>query len=178
MNGRDSSALRDRSVVWIADWAALWGAAELPGRVRLTVSARMRTTLGRCHPERAEVRIASFLLDASESLLREVVCHEVAHAAVHELHGRAARPHGREWKALMRTAGYEPRVRFPAGLLAELPAPARNRGIVWEHRCPVCHAVRVAGRPVRQWRCGRCHGVGLSGEVVIERRSSPGDGAR
>jgi predicted SprT family Zn-dependent metalloprotease len=138
----------------------------------------MRTTLGRCHPERAEVRIASFLLDASESLQREVVCHEVAHAAVHELHGRAARPHGREWKVLMRAAGYEPRVRFPAELLAQLPAPARGQRIAWEHRCPVCHAVRLAGRPVRQWRCSRCLGAGLPGEVVIERRSGLEDGAR
>ena len=168
---RDSSGLADRSTGWIAEWAALWDALELPGRVRVTASSRLRTTLGRCHPETAEVRIASFLLDAPESLLREVVCHEVAHAAVHVLHGRGPRPHGLEWKALMRTAGYQPRVRFPAGLIADLPRRAGNRRVVWEHRCPVCHAVRTAGRPVREWRCARCRGAGLAGKVLIERNS-------
>jgi len=34
-------------------------------------------------------------------LKREVVCHEAAHRVVWDRYGRAARPHGAEWRALV-----------------------------------------------------------------------------
>jgi predicted SprT family Zn-dependent metalloprotease len=42
-----------------------------------------------------------------------VLCHELAHLAARERHGDRIRPHGPEWKALMRAAGYEPKTRLP-----------------------------------------------------------------
>lgn len=105
----------DHYAEWLANWAAIWGVPDLPSRVRIVFSQRLRRALGRCSPRTGSIRLNPGLLDAAPEALREVVCHEAAHAAVWLLHGRSARPHGREWKDLMRRAGYEPRVRWAAG---------------------------------------------------------------
>ena len=153
----------------LAGWAHTWGMSGLERRITIRVSSRLRTSFGRCVPARGEVRIASFLLDASRSLLGEVLCHETAHAAVYLRHGGRVRPHGTEWRALMRAAGFEPRVQLPRDALAALPKRAQRARRLWEHRCPVCHAAQFAGRPVRQWRCAPCRAAGLDGELVISR---------
>ena len=163
------------SGVWqplVAEWAARWGTPGLESRLSVEVSTRMRTSLGRCAPALTQLRIASFLLAAPSNLIREVLCHEAAHAAVYELHGSGVRPHGSEWKQLMRLAGYLPRVRIPTAELEALPAAVRRARVLWEHRCPVCQMVRMAGRPVRGWRCARCLGAGMRGELVISRSSA------
>jgi len=108
----------------VARWAATWQRPGLERRLHISFSTRMTRSLGRCHPERGVIRLASWLRDAPASLLAEVLCHEVAHVATWELHGRACRPHGAEWRALMRAAGFEPRVRLPAELV---PSAVRAR---------------------------------------------------
>ena len=99
----------------------------------------------------------------------EVLCHELAHVAAYELHGRRHRPHGPEWAALMQAAGFEPRARarLTHDVSALLVAP--RRGSQYEHRCPVCRAVRFARRPVRQWRCVACITAGLDGHLLISK---------
>jgi len=43
------------------------------------------------------------LLQANgEAFIRRTVPHEVAHLVVHQMHGCATRPHGKEWKEVMR----------------------------------------------------------------------------
>ena len=153
----------------LAPWCRRWGVPGLQHRLRITVSRRLRMSLGRCDPVRGEVRIAAFLLDAPASLVREVLCHEAAHVAVAELHGRSARPHGREWRVLMRSAGFEPRVRLRVDGLVRLPRRARQARATWEHHCPVCDLSRLARRPVPQWRCAACREAGLEGELVVTR---------
>lgn len=159
-------------LAWARDCCSIWGVPGLEAILDIRVSQRMRTSLGRCRASSGEIRIASFLLEAPESLVREVVGHEVAHAAAVELHGSGVRPHGPEWKALMSAAGLEPRVRLPAVDLGRLPARARRARVVWEHRCPVCQMQRLAGRPVRQWRCAACREAGLNGALVITRTTA------
>ena len=112
------------------------------------------------------------LSDGRPTLLEEVLCHELAHAAVHRLHGRRAKPHGPEWKALMVKAGHEPRVRVLEND-PRLPADFNRPRPRWEHRCPVCQVKQLAGRPVRQWRCLRCRKAGRSGKLEI-RKVLPG----
>jgi predicted SprT family Zn-dependent metalloprotease len=73
----------------------------------------MSRSLGRCALRTGDIRLNARLLDGPEAALLEVACHEAAHAASYILHGPKARPHGREWKALMRAAGYQPIVRWP-----------------------------------------------------------------
>ncbi len=152
---------RDR----LAEWATSWGVSGLEQRLAITFSGRFRSSLGRCAPARGEIRLASYLLTGPTELLLEALCHEAAHAAAYSLHGGRVRPHGPEWRELMRTANYEPRARVPASLLPEhFPASAR-----WSHRCPVCQASRVAHRKMTRWRCASCRRLGLRGELVIAK---------
>jgi predicted SprT family Zn-dependent metalloprotease len=148
---------------------SVWGVPDLEIRVRVQVSHRLRVSLGRSLPAKGVIRIAAFLLDGPHPLLREVLAHEAAHVAVHILHGKRVRPHGPEWRSLMRRAALEPRLRVPIDEIdvgAPMTSPRRR---TWEHRCPVCHVRRVAARPVRRWRCAACRAAGLEGELVIRR---------
>ena len=131
----------------------------------------MRASLGRCHPADGRVRLNPALFDEPEALLREVVCHEAAHVAVYLLHGNFARPHGREWKELMVKAGFEPRVRMNPAVLSQKFQRAVRPRFVYQHRCPVCGASRVARRPVHRWRCRACRESGLEGALEISSRS-------
>lgn len=165
---------------FIRGWARTWGVAGLELRVRIELSRRMSRALGRCIPSQGLVRLNAHLLDGPRELLIEVLCHEVAHVAAHELAGKKRhRPHGRQWAALMRAAGFAPHVRMdvnsgPHGAFLRSLTPRSRKqrsGARYEHRCPICQVYRMARRPVRQWRCAACVRAGLDGELVITRRS-------
>lgn len=157
-------------------WLDAWNIPELAARARVEWSPRLTRSLGRCYPERRLIRIATHVGEADKEtgLLDEVLCHELAHLAAFELHGPHVRPHGAEWKALMRAAGYEPKTRLktPPGI----PPPSVTRrpkrrapSYLYVHRCPVCHRYRVARRLMKGWRCASCIQSGLTGELVITR---------
>ena len=129
----------------------------------------MRVSLGRCLASQGEIRIAQFLLNGPPGLLEEVLCHEVAHAAAAAKFGARIRPHGTEWRDLMRDAGFEPRTRIPDTELPHDTLAATRRRVFWRHRCPICEASRIAGRPVRGWRCAKCLAAGLGGQLDIRR---------
>jgi predicted SprT family Zn-dependent metalloprotease len=155
----------------IGAWAALWGLPGLERRVDVRFSDRLHTSLGRCVPSRGLVRMNRRLLELQPRLLEEVLCHELAHVAVFERYGHLCRPHGPEWAALMRAAGFTPRVRARLGHDVErVVAPEPKRRPLYEHRCPVCQAARLACRRVPQWRCAACLRAGLDGRLVIEKR--------
>jgi len=154
---------------WIRDWQLRWGVSDLADRVRIEPGPRLRRALGRCHAARGLIRIHPALFEEPEAFLREVVCHELAHVAVHRLHGSAPRPHGREWAALMRAAGYEPRARVPVSQLPAAMRVATTPRRRWCHTCPVCGATRTAGRPVYRWHCRPCWEAGLGGRLEIRR---------
>lgn len=153
-----------------------WELGAPPSDLKITVSTRLRTSLARCLPERPEIRLAAFLVEGPSPLLREVLCHELAHLVTHTRFGKAVKPHGAEWRALMRQAGFEPRVQIPTG--RPRPASARTKPAsskkppLWAHRCPVCQMTRMAHRRVPQWRCASCLEDGLDGQLVIERVES------
>jgi SprT protein len=155
---------------WLARWSQLWGRPGLETRVTVRFSERLRRALGRCLPATGEIRLNARLLTGPEPLLLETLCHELAHVAVHEGHGPSARPHGPEWAALMQTAGFAPRARaqLSEDVRSVIAAPNQRR-FTYEHRCPVCHAARIARRPVRGWRCVACLRSGGSGRLVITR---------
>lgn len=104
---------------WIRHWSQLWTLPHLPQSLRIEFSLRIRRSLGRCYPSKGVIRLNQRLLDGPEEFLREVVCHEVAHIAVHLVHGNSRRPHGPEWAGFMRAAGYVPRARLPMECLPE-----------------------------------------------------------
>lgn len=161
----EKDELRVRLQERVQEWALQWGTAGLERRLRIEWSSRLRVALGRARPADKLIRINAALVDQPFSLLEEVLCHEAAHVAVHEIHRNRCRPHGVEWQALMIAAGFAPRVRMPL----ENPPAKMQPNFVYDHRCPVCQAQRTALRPVRRWRCAACVGVGLAGEIVITK---------
>jgi len=169
----DRTDLNER---FLADYVALlgakWNVPAIADRVDIQFSRRLRSSLGRCVPSRGIVRLNQRLLAAQPALVEEVLCHELAHMVVFDRHGRGCRPHGQEWAALMRTAGFEPRVR--ARLSRDFQAvvqTGRAARLLYEHRCPVCQATRLARRAVPQWRCAACVAAGLEGKLVIAKRT-------
>lgn len=157
----------------IESWCDLWSIPELASRVYVTTSPRFRSTLGRFCFSRNEVRLAEHLVRSAGSLLLEVLCHEFAHAAVAARHGRV-RPHGPEWQRLMKSAGFEPRVRIPPAEVQAAGIPFVRSRARWVHCCPVCQASRLAARPFRNWRCAACYSQGLSGVLEITRLPAGG----
>jgi predicted SprT family Zn-dependent metalloprotease len=158
----------------LRDWFTLW---NLPGASTITVRAnpRLRTSRARSILSERTIEIRKGLFSKPESRsFAEALCHEAAHLALDKKQERP-RAHGPEWRALMRQAGFEPRAtrlgrcRLPRRLhkYRNASAPAR-----WEHLCPVCQMVRVAKRPVPQWRCASCVRAGLPGELVITRKEA------
>ena len=90
----------------LARLAMVWDTPDLESRVHVRTSSRMTRTLARAFPATGEVRISTRVLEfAPEGLLLEIVCHEAAHVACFLIHGRRVRPHGQEWRRLMRRAG-------------------------------------------------------------------------
>lgn len=155
----------------VARCAEVWNEPGLSARLTLVVGQRLERSLGRCYPGRGLVRIARLVVDLPAQLRDEIICHEAAHLVVFERHGRGSRPHGTEWKDLMRSVGLTPRVRIQlASAEAALSARPGSARVLYEHRCPVCHAVRFARRRVNQWRCRECVAVGLPGLLEISRR--------
>jgi SprT protein len=169
MNARLGTALPDSCLRSLERWLDLWDVPHLDARSRIEWSPRLTTSLGRCYPDKKLVRIASHLERAPDGLLNEVLCHEMAHLAVRELHGRSARPHGPEWKALMEKAGFEPRTRLPSPEGALPPRRRRRSPYLYVHRCPVCQLARSARRLMSRWRCAACVASGLEGRLAITR---------
>lgn len=154
----------------IGAWGRLWEIADLAAKVRIRISPHMRRSLGRWIPARGDIRLSTVALTGA-ALLDEVLCHEAAHAAVHLRYGPSCRPHGPEWQALMRVAGFEPRTHIPVA--AESATPRRTPSApVYEHRCPVCHSVHRARRPIRRLRCAACRAAGLDGALEITKREA------
>jgi predicted SprT family Zn-dependent metalloprotease len=161
-----------RLAAYVASLEAKWSVPAIVNRVEIQFSRRLRSSLGRCILSRGIVRLNRRLLKARPALLEEVLCHELAHVVTFERHGRHCRPHGPEWAALMRAAGFEPRVRARLSHDLEVAVrAARTPRRLYEHRCPVCQAKRLARRPVPQWRCAACVAAGLEGKLVIAKRT-------
>lgn len=147
-------------------WAKIWETAALAEQAQIEWSSRLTRTLGRAYPRQMLIRLNARLREPQHAtFLKEVLCHEAAHLAVHILHGRDAAMHGPEWKRLVELAGYTPRTGVHIPELASSGAsPVR-----YEHVCPVCHAKRIAKRRQMSWRCVACRQLGLDGKLIIQR---------
>ncbi|MSR70156.1 MAG: hypothetical protein EXS17_07415 [Phycisphaerales bacterium] len=96
-------------------WCELWSVPTLADEVTVAVSRRLTSSLGRANYRHQRVTLQHTLLHPmAAALLREVLCHELAHLAAYRLHGTKIRPHGREWKALLIAAQYPPNVTYAA----------------------------------------------------------------
>ncbi|HEU0140133.1 MAG TPA: SprT family zinc-dependent metalloprotease [Bryobacteraceae bacterium] len=166
-----SSARERRALVqgrtYVRTLARLWQHPSLAD-VSLVLAPRLSRSAGRCLPTRSSIELSAATLDSALAFRREVLCHEAAHAVVWARHGRKARPHGPEWQALMRQAGFEPR----ASLILCGRRAKRSTTTRFRHTCPVCHFSRTAKRRMTSWRCPECQAIGLDGELRIQRIAS------
>lgn len=154
---------------WLSEWGSAWGVPGLAASIEVSIGRRLRSSLGRCHPRSGKIRIHPALLAESEALLREVLCHEAAHVAAFRLHGHGPRPHGAEWAALMRLAGYDARARVDLQSLSPGLREALSPRFLYQHSCVACGVSRTARRAVRGWRCRRCRDAGREGRLEIRK---------
>ncbi len=160
---------------YLERWGWLWELPDLADQVRIEISGRLRTSIGLCYPERSLIRLHPVVRKLDEPVFLEILCHELAHVAVHRHFGRACQPHGREWSNLVETAGFNARTRLPQGTIFTTPEQrATRKTVLWHHRCPRCKAARTARRPVYTWRCATCRTYGHSGKLEIEREEIQG----
>lgn len=145
----------------------VWDTPDLRRTVSVRENRRLRTSIARwvIAEHRLEVSPRFFAVDLEHEA---ILCHELAHAAVIAKYGRRIRPHGPEWRSLVRAVGFDPR---PLAVARQPDARAlprsRNPRTIFVHRCPVCQAVRYARRPMRIWRCAACVELGLAGALEM-----------
>ena len=108
-----------------SEWCGTWGVPDLSKQVSVKASGRLSRSIARCYPQKKKIHLHREVPNSPYEFFREVLCHELAHIAVHELNGNGCRPHGREWKELMRKAGFEPRTRLLVIAPATAPPPKR-----------------------------------------------------
>lgn len=150
------------------EWGKIWGVPGLSGKSTITVEGRLKTSLGRCCPGKGLIKMNPVLLKpGNEALLEEILCHEAAHLAVRLIFGGKAKPHGPEWKNLLRKAGYAPRVKIEATAVKGFDRGPVRRGYLYVHACRDCRAVYKSLRTDRRWRCLKCVTTGKSGRLVV-----------
>lgn len=147
--------------------ATAWSTPDLPTSVSITFSPRLRTSLGRCRPDMGRITLHQSLALEAADHLPVVLCHELAHVVAFRRHGASIAPHGLEWRALVKQAGFDSAVTLPGAPTQDHATASRRLG--YAHTCPTCHTRRLARRPVSRWRCAECVAAGLPGDLVITR---------
>jgi hypothetical protein len=100
-------ALLDKLDAALDAWGQLWRVPRLSQIVRYEFSRRLRSSLGRCHPETGKLQLNQQLLTVhNRARLVETFCHQAAQIAVWHLYGTGARPRGPEWQELIAQARY------------------------------------------------------------------------
>lgn len=127
----------------------------LDKEVEVSWNRRLSTTAGRAYVRRGCIELNPRLLARVPEEVDGVLTHEAAHVAAYRLFGANIPAHGRHWRALMRTAGQEPRVthKLPVEGLRRR-AKARQR-FLYLRLCDACGDLVVLEQ-VRYGRCPQC----------------------
>ena len=150
------------------DWASLWGVPHLLEEMTVKRNGKLRTTVARWIAEKKQMELGPRFFELTQNQ-SNVLCHELAHAAATQIYGNRISPHGREWRALIRAAGYEPSSKLHNARCTTMNFGKGRSRLRYEHRCPVCHSVRYAKTRMHSWRCTECIRCGLSGQLEICR---------
>lgn len=153
---------------YLRSLARLWAHRPVAD-VEVRVNARLSATAGRFLPAAELIEVSQAFMARPTAVQREIICHEAAHLVVDHRYGRSARPHGVEWSALIRAAGFTPRASL---VRCGTTGPARPTTVQLAHVCTVCHFSRRAKRRTPRWRCPDCRAIGLDGALSIMRVSS------
>jgi predicted SprT family Zn-dependent metalloprotease len=156
-------------------WASIWRIPELQNVGNLQFNPRLTRTVARWVLATRCLEVGPRFFDADRNQTA-ILCHEYAHAAAMLRFGLAVRPHGAEWRQFVQAAGFEPVTRHRGTLPAvRAPSHRRVRSLLFEHRCLICHSVRLGRRKMTRWRCAQCVQDGLPGDLSI--RAHPVVGA-
>jgi predicted SprT family Zn-dependent metalloprotease len=151
--------------------ARAWDIPDLVDRVTIGYNPRLRTTLGRAMLDDNRVELNVRLLQAYPDELLATLIHELAHLAV-RMRYRHAQPHGREFKAMMRS------VNLSAAATHHLDTERlnlRQRRYAYLHRCSDCGVMFIARKPRRDCYCRAC-GPKMSWNIL--RAPATTDGRR
>ena len=148
-------------------WFKHWSLIALMPTLHFRFSGRMFRSIGRCYPTRRTIALAVGVRELPEPQILDILCHECAHLAAYELYGLAIRPHGAEWRKLVASVGYLPRVRFEDDSAIQLIRSRARLPTRYLHRCLTCRRQRTARRRMSHWRCGACYEIGLDGRLEI-----------
>jgi predicted SprT family Zn-dependent metalloprotease len=147
--------------------ARIWGSPRV-SQLQFRWNPRLTTTFARLLPSDRVIEFNLSVARVDAEARRELMCHEAAHYAVWEIYYRSARPHGPEWAALVKLAGFEPKAsRVRCGQTKQRPADNQ----IFNHICPVCHFSKRSRRRIFRWRCPECRAIGQDGSLRIERGS-------
>lgn len=135
-------------------------------QLRIRFNPRLTSTVARLMAHEGVIELNATVGHLDSRNRREVICHEAAHFAVLRRHRKAVRPHGPEWAALVRQAGFEPKASRVRCGQAKLRQTTRRAFL---HTCPVCHFSKRARRQMPRWRCPECRSIGLDGSLRVER---------
>ena len=131
------------------DWAI---EALRAARLRVPCSGTPRiiwasypTTAGRAFFREFEIRLSSIVLKTHDQV-NDTVLHEYAHLVVFENHGLRAKPHGPEWRSVMKMLGLEPRVTH------SYPVERQSREHKFFYKCEICGFVLKRVRPFKRNR--------------------------
>lgn len=158
-----SEALKRRANSWIHQWCV----PTLLEQISVRRNNLLRTTVARWREKMKCLELGPKFFRMTKRQ-DEILCHELAHAAALKIHGRGILSHGPEWHALITAVGYSPISVLKISKSSSMVS-RRNKSSWYEHRCTVCHAVRFAKKPMRQWRCAECSQDGLQGLLKIHK---------
>ena len=153
----------------LSKWAKSWRTPSLPQRVKISFSLRLRKSLGRVRPQSGIITLNAKLASAPRAITLEILCHEAAHVAAFLLHGSDAKPHGPEWRTLVRAAGYQPSTSLKCPWLTQPTAP-RATSHRYRYCCPVCQTDFFVRRRNSHLHCSICLCAGVT---VSLRFTSP-----
>jgi predicted SprT family Zn-dependent metalloprotease len=169
--GREHGLTKDRVVTiaaaQLASLAALWDHPRI-SELGVALNLDLTSTIARWTPPSNVIELNPNVTSRDARALREIITHEAAHVVVWDRCDRVARPHGAEWAAVMRAAGFQPR----ATLVRCGHRASPNSQLPIRHFCPVCHFAVFAKRRMRGWRCPECRAIGLEGLLNTERVSN------
>ncbi len=154
-----------RATAYLRSLAQTWGVSRL-AQLGIRVNSRLTSTVARLVVNEAVIELNPTVAGLHLRKRREVICHEAAHFAVQQRHRKVLRPHGPEWAALVRQAGFEPKA---SRVRCGQPKLRRTTKRAFLHTCPVCHFSKRAARQTPRWRCPECRAIGLDGSLRVER---------
>lgn len=161
IDSQHRSAVIDRTRSYIDQATKLFGRTFDPVPVLFNLKGKT-PGMYRIVGDRREIRYNPWLFSKfPDDSLANTVPHEVAHYIVEQIYGRRVRPHGPEWKQLMRAFGAEP----SRTCNYDLEGIACRRYKLYTYFCS-CREHQLTSRrhnqvlrSLRQYLCRDCHSL-------------------